>query len=173
MSLVKLNRDGPICHPRYINISKQCTWDYGICLSFLGRRTESLIPKHFQDILKFFPFNVHTVLQQKERVCGLIKTRPMCIKFNKLRFLKPVMKTHTYYVDQIILKLEELLLKHSLLTNRSLASYKQSHRQSPRSFCLFTVMNSKHLYIFLIEKCTPKISVQKKYMFDYLLSYLL
>jgi len=36
MSLVKLNRDGPICHPRYINISKQCTWDCCICLSSCG-----------------------------------------------------------------------------------------------------------------------------------------
>ena len=62
MSLVKLNQDGPICHPRYINISKQCTWDYSICLPFVWRRTESLIPKHFQDTLDFSPFNFHTIL---------------------------------------------------------------------------------------------------------------
>jgi hypothetical protein len=63
MSLVKLNRDGPIRHPRYINISKQCTWDCSICLPFVWRRTESLIPIHVKDTLDFSPFNFHTVLQ--------------------------------------------------------------------------------------------------------------
>jgi hypothetical protein len=32
-------------------------------------------------------------------------------------------------------------------------------------------MNFKHLYIFLIEKCIPKIGAQEKHMFDYIIYY--